>query len=209
MHTFPESFQRDLDDLLRWRRDVRHFRSDPVDEVLLQQCLDAFLVAPSVGLSEPWRIIRVESDAARAAALANYQAANAEALTGYSDDKAALYAQLKLSGMQEAPVQLAVYCDESTEKGAGLGAGTMPEMRRYSVVSAINLFWLAARARGIGVGWVSVLDPDQLNRDLDVPAGWLLVGYLCVGYPEDVNDTPELERKGWEDRRNALPIERR
>jgi 5,6-dimethylbenzimidazole synthase len=85
----------------------------------------------------------------------------------------------------------------------------MPEMRRYSVVSAINLFWLAARARGIGVGWVSVLDPDQLNRDLDVPAGWLLVGYLCVGYPEDVNDTPELERKGWEDRRNALPIERR
>jgi 5,6-dimethylbenzimidazole synthase len=209
MHTFPESFQRDLDDLLRWRRDVRHFRSDPVDEALLQQCLDAFLVAPSVGLSEPWRIIRVESDAARAAALANYQAANAEALTGYSDDKAALYAQLKLSGMQEAPVQLAVYCDESTEKGAGLGAGTMPEMRRYSVVSAINLFWLAARARGIGVGWVSVLDPDQLNRDLDVPAGWLLVGYLCVGYPEDVNDTPELERKGWEDRRNALPIERR
>jgi 5,6-dimethylbenzimidazole synthase len=209
MHTFPESFQRDLDDLLRWRRDVRHFRSDPVDEALLQQCLDAFLVAPSVGLSEPWRIIRVESDAARAAALANYQATNAEALTGYSDDKAALYAQLKLSGMQEAPVQLAVYCDESTEKGAGLGAGTMPEMRRYSVVSAINLFWLAARARGIGVGWVSVLDPDQLNRDLDVPAGWLLVGYLCVGYPEDVNDTPELERKGWEDRRNALPIERR
>ncbi|MCG7575013.1 5,6-dimethylbenzimidazole synthase [Phaeobacter sp. CNT1-3] len=209
MHTFPESFQRDLDDLLRWRRDVRHFRSDPVDEALLQRCLDAFLVAPSVGLSEPWRIIRVESDAARAAALANYQAANAEALTGYSDDKAALYAQLKLSGMQEAPVQLAVYCDESTEKGAGLGAGTMPEMRRYSVVSAINLFWLAARARGIGVGWVSVLDPDQLNRDLDVPAGWLLVGYLCVGYPEDVNDTPELERKGWEDRRNALPIERR
>ncbi|CUH83572.1 5,6-dimethylbenzimidazole synthase [Thalassovita mediterranea] len=209
MHTFPESFQRDLDDLLRWRRDVRHFRSDPVDEALLQQCLDAFLVAPSVGLSEPWRIIRVESDAARAAALANYQTANAEALTGYSDDKAALYAQLKLSGMQEAPVQLAVYCDESTEKGAGLGAGTMPEMRRYSVVSAINLFWLAARARGIGVGWVSVLDPDQLNRDLDVPAGWLLVGYLCVGYPEDVNDTPELERKGWEDRRNALPIERR
>ncbi|MCG7494512.1 5,6-dimethylbenzimidazole synthase [Thalassobius sp. Cn5-15] len=209
MHTFPETFQRDLDDLLRWRRDVRHFRSDPVDEALLQQCLDAFLVAPSVGLSEPWRIIRVESDAARTAALANYQAANAEALTGYKDDKAALYAQLKLSGMQEAPVQLAVYCDECTQKGAGLGAGTMPEMRRYSVVSAINLFWLAARARGIGVGWVSILDPVQLNRDLDVPEEWQLVGYLCVGYPEEANDTPELERKGWEDRRNALPIETR
>lgn len=212
MRVFPETFQRDLDDLLRWRRDVRHFRSDPVDEAQLRQCLDAFLTAPSVGLSEPWRVIRVESDAARAAALKNYQTANAEALAAYAadnDDKAALYAQLKLSGMQDAPVQLAVFCDESTTKGAGLGAGTMPEMRRYSVVSAINLFWLAARARGIGMGWVSILDPEQLGRDLDVPSEWQLVGYLCVGYPAEDSETPELERKGWEDRRGHLPVETR
>lgn len=209
MRVFPETFQRDLDDLMRWRRDVRHFRKDPVDEALLTQCLDAFLKAPSVGLSEPWRVVRIESAAARAAALKNYQSANADALDGYGDEKAALYAQLKLSGMQDAPVQLAVYCDESTEKGSGLGAGTMPEMRRYSVVSAINLFWLAARARGIGMGWVSILDPDQLSRDLDVPQDWRLVGYLCVGYPAEDSDTPELERKGWEDRRGQLPIETR
>lgn len=209
MRVFPETFQRDLDDLMRWRRDVRHFRTDPVDEALLTQCLDAFLKAPSVGLSEPWRVIRIESAAARNAALKNYQSANADALAGYGDEKAALYAQLKLSGMQDAPVQLAVYCDESTEKGSGLGAGTMPEMRRYSVVSAINLFWLSARARGIGMGWVSILDPDQLSRDLDVPQDWRLVGYLCVGYPAEDSDTPELERKGWEDRRGQLPIETR
>ena len=209
MQAFPSSFQRDLADLMRWRRDVRRFRKDPVDEALLRQCLDAFLMAPSVGLSEPWRGIRVQSDTARQAALENFKTANAEALAGYDGDKARLYAGLKLSGMQDAPVQLAVFCDDATGKGAGLGAATMPETRRYSVVSAINLFWLAARARGIGVGWVSILDPDQLRQDLDTPDTWELVGYLCVGWPEETSDTPELERAGWEDRRGHLPVETR
>jgi 5,6-dimethylbenzimidazole synthase len=206
MASFTEEFQLELERLLTWRRDVRHFKTDPVDEALLSECLDAFLKAPSVGLSEPWRVVRVESDAARHAAFENFKAANDQALQGYSGEKAKLYAGLKLSGMQESPVQLAVYCDESTHKGAGLGAGTMPEMRRYSVVGAINLFWLTARAKGLGVGWVSILDPVQLNRDLDVPEDWSLVAYLCVGYPQDVSETPELEQLGWEDRRKALPI---
>ncbi|WP_432449068.1 5,6-dimethylbenzimidazole synthase [Aliiroseovarius marinus] len=209
MHAFSDEFQSDLEDLMRWRRDVRRFRTDPVDEALLTQCLDAFLMAPSVGLSEPWRVIRVDSDGARAAALKNFKAANGQALKGYSGDKAQLYAGLKLSGMEDAPVQLAIYCDEATDKGAGLGAGTMPEMRRYSVVSAIMLFWLAVRARGLGLGWVSILDPDQLSRDLDVPESWELVGYFCLGWPETVDDSPELEKAGWEARRGALPIEKR
>ena len=85
----------------------------------------------------------------------------------------------------------------------------MPEMRRYSVVGAINYFWLAARTYGLGVGWVSILNPDQLSRDLDVPADWTLVAYLCVGWPLADDDTPELERAGWEDRRGHLPIEDR
>lgn len=209
MHSFSRAFQSDLEDLMRWRRDVRRFRSDPVDEALLQECLDAFLLAPSVGLSEPWRVIRVESDAARAAALNNFTEANDDALQGYSGDKARLYAGLKLSGMQDAPVQLAVFSDEGTAKGAGLGAATMPEMRRYSVVSAIMLFWLAVRARGLGLGWVSILDPARLSRDLDVPANWELVGYFCLGWPETVDDSPELEQAGWEARRGSLPIETR
>lgn len=209
MEAFAQSFQDELARLMRWRRDVRRFRSDPVDEALLQECLDAFLLAPSVGLSEPWRVLRVESDAARDAAYQNFKTANAEALDGYAGDKAKLYAGLKLSGMQESPVQLAIYCDDGTDKGAGLGAGTMPEMRRYSVVGAINLFWLTARAKGLGVGWVSILDPVQLNTDLAAPDGWSLVAYLCVGWPEEVSKTPELEKMGWEDRRKALPIERR
>ena len=209
MHAFSQSFRTDLTDLMRWRRDVRRFRTDPVDEALLARCLDAFLLAPSVGLSEPWRIVRVESDAARRTALNNFREANAQALQGYSGDKAKLYAGLKLSGMEESPVQLAIFCDDGTDKGAGLGAGTMPEMRRYSVVTAITLFWLAARAEGLGVGWVSILHPDKLCRDLDVPEEWSLVGYLCVGWPEDDTETPELETLGWEARRASLPITER
>lgn len=209
MPVFSDSFRADLQDLMLWRRDVRRFRTDPVDAALLARCLDSFRLAPSVGLSEPWRIIQITSAAARAAALDNYRAANAQALAGYGDDKAALYAQLKLSGMQEAPVQLAVFCDDSTDKGAGLGAGTMPETRRYSVVAAITQFWLMLRAEGLGLGWVSILDPAQLARDLDVPDSWRLVGYLCIGWPEDDNTTPELARAGWESRRPGLLIEQR
>ncbi len=207
--TFSEDFRTQFDLLMRLRRDVRRFRTDPVDEAVLMRCLEAFRLAPSVGLSEPWRVIRVESPAARAAALKNFQSANSEALSGYSGDKALLYSRLKLSGMQEAPIQLAVFCDDATDKGLGLGAGTMPEMRRYSVVTAIALFWLRLRAEGLGLGWVSILNPDQLHRDLDVPGEWRLIGYFCVGWPEDVSDTPELERVGWETRLDALPVETR
>jgi len=209
MSRFSADFQSGLIDLMRWRRDVRRFRSDPVDEALLRQCLDTFLLAPSVGLSEPWRVIRVNSDTARQAALENYKACNADALAGYDGSTAALYSRMKLSGMQEAPVQLAVFCDETTPKGSGLGALTMPEMRRYSVVAAITQFWLVARSHGLGVGWVSILDPGQLSTDLDVDADWALVAYLCIGWPEAVSDTPELERAGWEDRRGHLPMETR
>ncbi len=205
--TFTDDFRTQFDLLMRLRRDVRRFRTDAVDEAVLTRCLDAFRLAPSVGLSEPWRVIRVESEAARNAALENFQTANAQALDGYSGEKAQLYSQLKLSGMQEAPIQLAVFCDDSTDKGLGLGAGSMPEMRRYSVVSAVTLFWLALRAEGLGLGWVSILDPDRMARDLDVPEDWRLIGYFCVGWPEELSDTPELERVGWESRNDALPIE--
>ena len=207
--SFSDGFQAELRQLMRWRRDVRRFRTDPVEAAVLDRCLCAFTLAPSVGLSEPWRVIDVTSDAARAAAIANFKAANAEALAGYCDEKANLYATLKLSGMREAPIHLAVYCDESSPKGSGLGATTMPEMKAYSVVGAITLFWLLARAEGLGVGWVSILNPAQLARDLNTPDDWRLVGYLCVGWPETSDDTPELERAGWESRSPTLIRETR
>ena len=194
---------------MEWRRDVRRFRRDPVEAAVLDRCLSAFGLAPSVGLSEPWRVIRVQSAAARAAAIANFETANAQALQGYADEKAQLYASLKLSGMREAPEHLAIFCDEGTTKGAGLGAGSMPETRAYSVVGAITLFWLAARAEGLGLGWVSILDVPALVRDLAVPPDWRLVGYLCVGWPEAIEMTPELEKVGWERRAPTLWMESR
>lgn len=209
MRAFSPAFRDELADLMRWRRDVRRFRPDPVPEAALSRCLDAMRLAPSVGLSEPWRVLRLRSAPARAAALANFEAANARALAGYDGEKAALYAGLKLSGMRDAPEQFAVFSDETTDKGAGLGAGTMPEMRAYSVVSAITLMWLTARAEGLGLGWVSILDPARLARDLDTPSGWKLVGYLCLGLPESDEDTPELERAGWETRSPDLMMEDR
>jgi 5,6-dimethylbenzimidazole synthase len=209
MEAFSDSFRSDLSQLMRWRRDVRRFRSDPVDEALLMQCLDTFRLAPSVGLSEPWRIVRVISPDLRQKAIQNYQTTNTAALDGYDGEKAALYSGLKLSGMSEAPEHIAIFCDDSTKKGSGLGATTMPEMRRYSVVGAINLMWLHARSHGLGMGWVSILDAPKLCTDLDVPTDWSLIAYLCIGWPKANSTTPELETAGWETRRDALPIETR
>jgi len=209
MEAFSDSFRSDLSQLMRWRRDVRRFRSDPVDEALLMQCLDTFRLAPSVGLSEPWRIVRVTSPELRQKSIENYQTANATALEGYDGEKAAMYSGLKLSGMSEAPEHIAIFCDDSTTKGSGLGATTMPEMRRYSVVGAINLMCLHARSHGLGMGWVSILDAPKLCADLDIPQDWSLIAYLCIGWPEANSTTPELETAGWETRRAALPIETR
>lgn len=207
MVRFSDSFRHELEDLMRWRRDVRHFRPDPVDPEVLDRCLQSFTLAPSVGLSQPWRLRRIQSDPARAAARDNFQSANAEALKGYGGDKAATYARLKLSGMDKSPEQLAIFCDEVTPQGSGLGAQTMPEMRRYSVVCAIMQFWLVARAAGLGVGWISILDAPALCRSWGIPEDWELVAYLCIGWPEEETIDPELERVGWETRRELPHIE--
>ena len=206
---FGPGFRAELDHLMQWRRDLRGFRPDPVPAEALATGLRAFALAPPVGLSEPWRLVRLDSAAARAAALTNFESANAQALAGYSGDKAADYARLKLSGMRDAPVQLAVFCDESTAKGAGLGARTMPQMRAYSCVAAIAGFWLSLRAQGLGLGWVSILDPAALGREMNVPDCWHLIAYLCIGWPETSDDRPELERLAWEDRKGLLNMELR
>ncbi len=197
---FSAGFRHELDALFQWRRDVRRFLTDPVPDDLTRAVLAAAASAPSVGLSEPWRFIRVESVAARADVIANFERCNADALAGQPDDRQPLYASLKLSGLRDAPVHLAVFCDEDGEQGHGLGALTMPEMRRYSVVCAVMQMWLAARAMGLGMGWVSILDPAHLSRDLDAPDSWSLIAYLCIGWPEEEHTDCELERAGWEDR---------
>lgn len=206
---FGPDFRAELHDLMRWRRDTRHFRTDPVPEALVDRCLAAFGHAPSVGLCEPWRLVWADSAGIRNKVQQNFNAANAKALKGYDGDKAQLYAGLKLAGLQQAPLQFALFCDQATEKGSGLGAGTMPETRAYSCVSALMLFWLALRAEGLGLGWVSILDPNQLVADFQVPPGWQFIGYFCLGWPESDESVPELERMGWEQRAAGLWMERR
>ena len=115
-------------------------------------------------------------------------------------DRAALYARLKLAGLDDAPCQIAVFSDRATAQGAGLGRLTMPETLDYSVVNAVHTLWLAARAEGIGVGFVSILDPARIASILDVPQTFVFIGHLCIGYPQAADDTPALERAGWEHR---------
>jgi 5,6-dimethylbenzimidazole synthase len=195
---FDAGFRDQLDLLLRWRRDVRHFRPDPLPEGLLAELVARAALSPSVGNSQPWRFVDVASPERRAGIRAEFAHCNAAALAAQPADRAAAYARLKLAGLEVAPVQLAVFCDEATPSGHGLGRATMPEMLRASATGAVFALWLAARARGVGVGWVSILRPAQVAGILDVPAGWALVAYLCIGFPAREDDTPELERAGWQ-----------
>ena len=200
---FTPDFIATLDTLFTWRRDVRRFKRDTVHLTILDEILDIAQISPSVGNSQPWRFVSVESATARAAIRDNFNRANADALASYNEDDAAVYARLKLAGLDAAPVQLAVFTDTTTTQGKNLGRMTMPEMLDYSTVSCINALWLAARARGIGLGWVSILEVEKIPDILDVPAGWHFVAYLCLGWPEEEHEDPELIRNGWQNRTTA------
>ncbi|WP_439499564.1 5,6-dimethylbenzimidazole synthase [Bosea sp. (in: a-proteobacteria)] len=195
---FDAGFIARFEELLAWRRDVRRFRPETLPEPLVTHLLRLAELSPSVGHSQPWRWLRVNDPVQRAAAQASFARCNAEALGDYDGAQAALYARLKLEGLREAPEQFAVFCDHSTRQGHGLGRRSMPEMLDYSVVAAITQFWLAARAHGVGVGWVSILEPGEIAAALRTPPDWKLIAWLCVGYPQEEHADPELVRAGWE-----------
>jgi 5,6-dimethylbenzimidazole synthase len=198
---FDEAFSARLRDLLVWRRDVRHFRRDQLPPGVLEDLIELACLAPSVGLSQPWRFVIVDDKAVRAGIHQVFAACNAEALTAQSPSRSSLYARLKLAGLVEAPSHVAVFADRSAEQGHGLGSRTMPEMIEYSAVTAVHTMWLAARAQGIGMGWISILDRQQVAALLDVPPEWKFIGYFCLGYPAAEGTVPELEQLGWEERR--------
>ena len=195
---FDTGFAQQFAELLRWRRDVRRFRRDPVPAELIDDLLAQTQLSPSVGHSQPWRWLAVTEAAQREAVQESFRRCNAEALAAYEGERAALYARLKLEGLREAPVQFAVFCDHGTQRGHGLGRQTMPEMLDYSVVAAITQFWLAARIHGLGIGWVSILEPAEIAAALGAPPEWKLIAYLCIGWPEEECAVPELVKAGWE-----------
>jgi 5,6-dimethylbenzimidazole synthase len=206
---FDDAFRSQLQALFRWRRDVRRFRTMPVPAATIAALFEAASLAPSVGLCQPWRFVMVDSPERRAAIRASFERCNAEALASQDPVRAATYANLKLAGFDAAPCQFAVFADCNPAQGHGLGRQTMPETTAYSAVMAVHTLWLAARALGIGLGWVSILDPASMHEILDVPRDWRFIGYFCLGYPQTEDDTPELERFGWAERQPAAAMIRR
>ncbi|MFC0219093.1 5,6-dimethylbenzimidazole synthase [Pseudochelatococcus lubricantis] len=185
--------------ILRWRRDVRHFHPDPIPESVLDRLCAAMDCSPSVGNARPWRVIRVEDPALRAALRANFEAANAEAHESYRGARAEAYGRLKLAGLDKAPVLLAVFTDMAPEAGERLGRATMPETLRQSTAMAIHTLWLAARVENLGLGMVSILEPQKVKALFGVPDCWEFSALLCIGRSEFDDDTPLLHRTGWQE----------
>jgi len=197
---FDENHFSLLRDLLRWRRDVRHFQTTPIEPHVKSKLLQAVQTSPSVGNSRPWRFVEVNSPHVRAKVLQNHHNANDKAAKEYSDEDAyAHYTRLKLAGVAEAPLHLAVFNDPDPKAGKGLGRRTMPETLKWSTVIAIHQLWLCARCLNLGLGWVSILEPKGMNELLEVPEYWDFIGYLCLGYPERQSKTPELHEQGWQE----------
>ena len=206
LHAFTESERDAVYRAIGARRDVRRgFRPEPLPEDLLARILTAAHCAPSVGLMQPWRFIVVRSLEVRHRIRNAFQDANREAMQIYQDDRREQYDSLKLEGILEAPLNLCIVCDPNSEQGHGLGRQSMPETAIYSSVCAVQNLWLAARAEGIGVGWVSIFSPSDLRRILNIPNEIVPIAYLCLGFVDNFGEGPELERLGWERR---LPLAR-
>lgn len=183
------------------RRDVRRgFLPQPLPDSLLHRLLRAAHDAPSVGLMQPSRFIVIRSLAIRREVHAVFLRANQQAQAKYQGALRDQYAGLKLEGILDAPQNLCILCESESEQGHGLGRQTMPETAVYSTICAIQNLWLAARAEGVGVGWVSILSPDALRSLLHIPPHVIPVAYLCLGYVKSFGTEPELQRLGWEQR---------
>lgn len=200
---FSEVERQALYRVMKLRRDIRHFSSKPVPDEVLERILEAAHTAPSVGFMQPWNFILVTSVQLRQNIRILFEQTNQAELAKLTDyRKSQLYRRLKLEGILEAPLNIAVTCDRQRDAPFVLGRGSMPEMDLFSTCLAIQNMWLAARAEGIGLGWVSLFDRPALEKLLELPAKVRLVAYLCVGYPLKFRPKPMLEELGWKARLN-------
>ena len=186
------------------RRDVRRFRPDPIPDDVLRRVLGAAHVAPSVGHSQPWRFIVVRDPdiRTRAGLLADRerlrQAAQLE------PDAARRLKDLKLEGLREAPIGVVVCCDRRTPAAGVLGRATFADADMWSCAAAIENLWLAARAEGLGLGWVTLFQPDDIAALMHLPSDVVTLGWLCLGWPDERPPEPGLQRAGWSSR---LPLD--
>jgi 5,6-dimethylbenzimidazole synthase len=181
------------------------FLADPVPDDVIQRLLTAAHAAPSVGYMQPWNFMLIRDEANRQAVHAIFRDANDEAADQLQGDQKRSYMALKLEGILKAPLNICITCDRKRGGDFVLGRSHNPQMDLYSTVCAVQNFWLAARAEGIGVGWVSIFDHARLKRHLGVPDSVEIVAYLCVGYVDQLYVKPELAVKGW---REKIPLEK-
>ncbi|MBC8519004.1 MAG: 5,6-dimethylbenzimidazole synthase [Gammaproteobacteria bacterium] len=180
------------------RRDVRgEFLADPVPDDVLGRVLNAAHHAPSVGFMQPWDFMVIRSMDVRKRVHELFNKAHAEATDMFPEEKQDTYRNLKLEGILESPLNLVITCDRSRTGPVVIGRTHMEWMDLYSSVCAVQNFWLAARSEGLGVGWVSIMDPDALTETLELPESVVPVAYLCVGYVSQFHEKPELEKAGW------------
>jgi 5,6-dimethylbenzimidazole synthase len=199
--SFSDDERRGVYRAIHERRDVRsRFIAGSLPDEVLARILDAAHHAPSVGFMQPWEFIVITDERVRRAVREQFEDTNTRAAAAYDGDRRDLYDRLKLEAIIDSAVNLCVTCDPTVARGHGLGRQTMPETAIYSAVCAIQNCWLAARAEGVGVGWVSIVDVDAIRRILAIPDHIVMVGYLCLGYVSDFDAEPELAAKGWEQR---------
>ena len=187
------------------RRDVRdEFLPEPLPEDLIARLLRAAHHAPSVGFMQPWNFVLVRRSETRERVWKAFQRANEEAARMFAGEKQAKYRSLKLEGIRKAPLSICVTCDRTRGGAVVLGRTHNPQMDVYSTVCAIQNLWLAARAEGVGVGWVSIFHESEIQAILGIPEHIEIVGWLCLGFVERLYQEPELSVKGW---RQRLPLE--
>ena len=209
---FTESERSAVYKCIHTRRDVRsQFLPTPVPDHVLAAILRAGHHAPSVGFMQPWDFTVVRDTVQKIKIHDAFLRANQEAATLFEDKKALHYRSLKLAGILDAPIGLCITCDRSRHGPVVLGKTHQPQMDLYSVVCSVQNIWLAARAEGIGVGWVSIINPDDLRAILSIPADIHIVAYLCLGYVTHFLPKPELESAGWLERmklRDVVSVDR-
>lgn len=187
------------------RRDVRNeFLPDPLSDELINKLLSAAHSAPSVGFMQPWNFTLVSDADTKNAVWQAFSRANEEAALMFPDDKQSLYRSLKLEGIRKAPLSICVTCDPTRGGDVVLGRTHNPRMDVYSTVCAVQNLWLAARAEGVGVGWVSIFHDDDIRKILGIPEHIEIVAWLCVGHVSELYAEPELAVKGW---RQRLPLD--
>lgn len=198
---FTHDDQKLLEDIMLHRRDIRgnNFLNDPISDEIIQKILLSASLAPSVGFSQPWEFVVIHDDAIKKQIHESFVIENKKAAVSFTDEKRKIYDNLKLEGILESPVNIAVFYRPSDTPV--LGQNTMVETGEYSVVCAIQNMWLMSRALNIGLGWVSILNPDSVKKILKSPPQNKLVAYLCLGYVKEFFTTPELEKLNWKKRK--------